>query len=612
MKIRKIIFLFFLILFFTLSLSVNAQEKKYSVDYSFVYRPDFINYSKTEVFWSIKITHLFSDVYVKNFRVVFPVSFAVEDIKARNENEDLEMVMEKKDKNYQITINLKNPRIGKGSVNNIYLSFIQKNLFKKIGNITEGFIPTINDPNVNTYQILLKIPVDYSQKISLAKPKPDKIEIGGSYQNIYWFNPKEKTIYAVFGDEQYYQYRINYQLKNSGLSPSYFSIALIPETSNQIIYLDRLSPLPNDVYLDDDGNLIAKYLLLPMAKKTIELEGKVKITAKMNQQFVEFERKNISRQKNYLLSSSRYWKINSRPPALSKDPKSIYQFVLNYLDYDYDLIDQNIPRYGAEKILQEKKSGMCLDYTDLFVALARESGLYSRAVIGYGYSLDKRLRPLSLQGDVLHAWPEYYAYEKGIWQTIDPTWEDTSGIDYFHSLDLNHIAFVVYGKNDDRPAPAGFYREDKGQKIFIQPTDQKPKEIIKIKFGNLKLPEKIFGNQQIKGKGEIINQSNVYLYRLPVSMRSQLLDFKINPQTIEIIPPLGKTEFDYQIKLKKNVQNFFAPKTDRVQLRVVDYLSETKEIKIIPIPYFISILILVLSLAIVFCFLFIKYIIFKR
>lgn len=613
MKIkRKIIFLLFFILFFIFPFNINAEEKKYSVDYSFVYQPDLTNLQKTNVIWTIKITHLFSDVYVKNFKVIFPEYFYIEEIKARNETEDLETNLNKKNDVYEITINLKNPNIGKDSINNIYLSFVQNNLFKKIGNITEAFIPTIEDSNLNSYQIIVKIPRDYSQKISLSKPKPEKIEIDGDYQNIYWINPKVKTIYAVFGEEQYYQYRIDYQIKNPGLSPGYFSIALLPETSNQKIYLDKLYPSANDVYLDDDGNLIAKYLLLPLAKKNIRLEGKVTITTKINQDYIEYTRQKINKQKNYLIADSHYWKINSSIPTLSKNPKDIYQFVLNYLDYNYDGINQNVPRIGAEKILQEKKAGLCLDYTDLFIALARENGIYSRAVIGYGYSLEKRLRPVSLEGDILHAWPEFYNNEKGLWQQIDPTWEDTSGIDYFESLDLNHIAFVIYGKNDDRPAPAGFYKEDKGQKIFIQPTNQKPKEIIKIKLDNLNLPKKIFGNQWIKGKGEIINQGNGYLYNLPISINSDLLEFKINPQKIEVLPPLGKTDFDYQIKLKNNVKNSFTPKKAYIQLRIANYLSETKEIKTIPIPYLVSLLILIASLVVIFSFFVLKYIVFKK
>lgn len=609
---RKIILFVFLALFFILAFNINAEEKKYFVDYSFVYQPDLANLSKTNVFWTIKITHLFSDVYVKNFKVIFPEYFSIEEIKARNETEDLETTLNKKNEVYEITINLKNPNIGKDSINNIYLSFVQNNLFKKIGNITEAFIPTIGDSHLNSYQIIVKIPRDFSQKISLSKPKPEKIVIDESYQNIYWINPKVKTIYAVFGEEQYYQYRIDYQIKNPGLSPGYFSIALLPETSTQKIYLDRLFPAPNDVYLDNDGNLIAKYLLLPMTKKDIRLEGKLKVTTKNNQDYIEYARQKINKQKNYLLADSQYWKINSGIPTLAKNPKDIYQFVLNYLDYNYDGISQNVPRIGAEKILSGKKAGLCLDYTDLFVSLAREKGIYSRAVIGYGYSLESRLRPVSLQGDILHAWPEFYNIEKGFWQPIDPTWEDTSGIDYFESLDLNHIAFVIYGKNDDRPAPAGFYNEDKRQKIFIQPTNHEPKEIIKIKLNDFNLPEKIFGNQWIKGKGIIVNQGNRYLYNLPISINSDLLEFKINPKKIEILPPLGKSDFEYQIRVKNHGQKLLTPKKATIQLKIANYLSEQREIEIFPIPYFVSLLMLIASLSITFFFFILKYIVFKK
>ena len=87
-----------------------------------------------------------------------------------------------------------------------------------------------------------------------------------------------------------------------------------------------------------------------------------------------------------------------------------------------------------------------MEFTDLFIAIAREKGIYSREIQGYGFSLDQKLQPLSLSSDILHAWPEYYDTKTESWIAVDPTWENTSGINYFSSFDLNHIVFVIHGK----------------------------------------------------------------------------------------------------------------------------------------------------------------------
>jgi hypothetical protein len=65
---------------------------------------------------------------------------------------------------------------------------------------------------------------------------------------------------------------------------------------------------------------------------------------------------------------------------------------------------------------------------------------------------------LSLVADVLHSWPEYWDESKASWIQIDPTWESTSGIDFYNKMDLRHFAFVVHGKDSVEPYPAGSYK----------------------------------------------------------------------------------------------------------------------------------------------------------
>ena len=93
-----------------------------------------------------------------------------------------------------------------------------------------------------------------------------------------------------------------------------------------------------------------------------------------------------------------------------------------------------------------------MEFTDLFITIARSAGIPAREVNGFAYTENPDIQPLSLVNDVLHAWPEYYDSEKGVWIPVDPTWGSTTGgVDYFSKLDLRHFTFVVHGKDSTKP-----------------------------------------------------------------------------------------------------------------------------------------------------------------
>jgi transglutaminase-like putative cysteine protease len=79
--------------------------------------------------------------------------------------------------------------------------------------------------------------------------------------------------------------------------------------------------------------------------------------------------------------------------------------------------------------------------------------------VGYGYTTNPTLRPLSLVVDVLHAWPEYFDSDKKLWVPVDPTWgRTTRGTNYFDQPDFNHIVFAIHSTSNEEPLPPGFYR----------------------------------------------------------------------------------------------------------------------------------------------------------
>ena len=178
---------------------------------------------------------------------------------------------------------------------------------------------------------------------------------------------------------------------------------------------------------------------------------------------------------------SEYWQVDdSEIKALAeklKTPGAIYDYVVTKLSYNYDRVKPNTPRLGAKAILANPKDAICMEFTDLFIAIARAAGIPAREINGFAYTENPKLQPLSLVADVLHAWPEYWDGQKGVWIPIDPTWGSTTGgVDFFNKLDLRHFTFVIHGKDPIKPYPPGSYK--------LGPNPQKD---VYVSFG--KLPE---------------------------------------------------------------------------------------------------------------------------
>ncbi|HFD2035311.1 TPA: transglutaminase-like domain-containing protein [Clostridium perfringens] len=115
--------------------------------------------------------------------------------------------------------------------------------------------------------------------------------------------------------------------------------------------------------------------------------------------------------------------INKKAKELTKNAKSsrekakrVYTWIsenINYDDNKAENISEKTSEYksGAIEAFETRK-GICFDYSCLYVAMARESGLKVRIVTGEGFN-GKEWGP--------HSWNEVYLPEKNQWITVDPT-----------------------------------------------------------------------------------------------------------------------------------------------------------------------------------------------
>lgn len=533
----------------------------------------------TRAQFSIQITNLRSDVFVSKFSISFPKSFVIKDLKAFDDFQEINPNLTVDDSKTKINLEFSHPNTGKNSVNTFTLQFAQQNLFQVNGNVWEVILPTIENKADGTYKIIVNLPENTDKKISIAKPKPTQI----TGNQIIWDNPNSKTVYAVFGDSQLYSLNLSYHLNNPNLYPVYTDIALPPDTLYQKIYINSLYPKPNLVYSDDDGNYLARYNLNPKQTLPVAFSGATEISVKPRNEVIPVMRNLISSQKNYLLTDKKYWQVPNVPQGLDSS-YSIYQNVVTSLSYNYNKAFSKNNRLGAIGVLRTPNNAVCVEFSDLFIAYAREKGIYSREIEGYGFSNDPQFRPLSLVSDVLHSWPEFYDSKSDLWIQVDPTWENTSGIDYYNSFDLNHITFAIHGKQPDYPLPAGMYKTENSRDVSVTAITEKPKEIQSLSISGDQIPSKISDNRKISSIVTIMNTGNVYLWNIPVKVASDVVNFSNDQFSISYLAPFEKKDItlDYMSKYKnKNVNG-------NITITFLDKQLLSKPIVIIPYTYVIG------------------------
>ena len=259
-----------------------------------------------------------------------------------------------------------------------------------------------------------------------------------------------------------------------------------------------------------------------------------------------------------MLTEEAQWKLgktlSSVPLNDLSTPQSIYDFTVDQLSYSLARLDIDSSRYGAEKALTHPTQAVCMEFTDVFIALAREKGIPAREIQGYGYSESRRIRPQSLILDELHAWPEYYDRQQEVWVQIDPTWEDTSGIDYFSGFDVNHIALAIHGKDPLRPLPAGFYKTARRKDVNVAISSQKPSAEVLFDITH-SLEDALVAGKKYDSTVSVKNTGNTFVHDLNIVPESENIIVHSGPLHITYLAP-GETR---DIPMTYSVTENYAP-----------------------------------------------------
>ncbi|MEK7526633.1 MAG: transglutaminase domain-containing protein [Patescibacteria group bacterium] len=542
MKFKKLL-VFVFILFFSFPASVFGQQEFTNNIVVFYTVSDT---GSTTVTYNISLVNTTSEYYAAGYGLTL-VGTKPLNPRAYQADRQLSLETETSDQKTNLKVKFEDSVVGKGNARNFSIVFEDNTIATKTGEVWEITIPRLSSvQEFNNYQVKIVVPKSLGE---LAYISPDSGNTE-SYadKNIYTFDKQtvSKTgVTAAFGRFQVFEFDITYHLENPLNKTGVVEVAIPPDTAYQKVNYKYITPEPQTVSIDKDGNWLALYKLKPRERVDIRAVGVVQLFAGAR---YSVKLPNDIRQEN--LKTTDMWQVNS--PIVQnaaknlKNPQDVYNFVVNTLNYDYERVKPNVARLGAEKALENPQNAICMEFTDTFIVLSRAIGIPAREINGYAYTESPEIRPLSLVADVLHAWPEYWDDQRSVWVPVDPTWGDTTGgADYFSKLDLRHFTFVAHGVDPYKPYPPGSYK--------LGTTPQKD---IFVNFG--KLQEKRSSTPQIIAK--TVSKIPIFVTDVeaiiknpgPTSIENQevIIYFdnkKVLTQKIEILPPFASVTVKEQI-----------------------------------------------------------------
>src|SRR3989344_1408938 len=607
-----LISLFFAIFFLTLPPNILA-DGEFQTDYNVNYKVD--ENGQTEVIQTITLENKTANYYADRFELKIG-SIKVEGVNAQDGIGAIEPQVKFEENVSTIALKLNERVIGLGKKVTINLSYTSSELAAKSGQIWEVSIPRLaKSPDLNNYSTQLSVPGTFGP-VAFAVPEP-KTQSETAKVQTFTFDKDQLTSSGIsmsFGQNQVFEFTPNYFLENSNLTSATGEITLPPDNNYQKIVLSKIEPAPENIIVDEDGNFIAKYKLAPKKQINITASGYVEVFSKP---FRNIDTKLTSEEKEKYLQPQSYWETDS---ALIKEkaqelktPREIYNFVVDHLKYSDERLNlAKIDRLGVLAGMNDPNIAVCMEFTDLFIAISRAAGIPAKEIVGFAYTQNTRLRPLSFaaQGDLLHAWPAYWDDEIG-WIQVDPTWGSTSGgLDFFNKMDFNHVTLAQRGLSSTLPYPAGSFKkqadEDK-KTVDITFATELPYKTTTPEL-SLSAPQFAVSGIPLKLRAEVKNIGSTSLIDQILTLESSAFEVKSqNPIPVKILPPYSKLQKTYVLNSPKLLEE----RSDNVILSFAES-QISKPIFVKPFFLFFISLTAILSLIITISLVIISFLIYKK
>ncbi len=548
---------------------------EFATSYNITYDVD--SSGETQVEEKVILKNLTDRFYASSF-VLSIGATQISDVSASDAQGSIPVEVSRNNTKTNIGVKFTSQIVGKDKEYPWTLRFKSKDFAQAQGKIWQVSVPKISAlENLDSYNLTLSTPVAFGDPTSITPEPKKQTEAGG---RLYFYFTKEQLtdsgIFANFGTTQTFSFKMVFQAKNNGIVSALVKIPLPHDTQYQQVLLQKITPKPENVTVDGDGNYIGLFTIGRKESLNIEVLGQAKLFYK-SRGIVTLSK---AEEASYTLSQ-KYWEKDSpqiktklaeifkdkNPKTNSEKARLIHKFVSTFLQYDQNrLKEKNFQRLGALTTLSNPDKALCGEFTDLFIALARSGGIPARELIGYAYTSNVDLRPLSFGENILHAWPEYFDPAFG-WVMIDPTWENTTGgVDYFSKFDLNHLAFLTRGLSSEELYPASEVSVDFTEADFKPNPDIKPV---------IEFPREIFSAFPAKATVYLENAGNAP--SIPTSLSLTASNLKVvdnGPFAVPILPPFGSQVYRFDLRSGR----FWESYEDILRLKVGNQVIEKKVI----------------------------------
>ncbi len=557
---KKILFLLFVVIIFFFSVRNAYAEENFSTNYSISY--NISQNGNARVNFKVILTNKTTNYYASYYKIQLGVT-DIENIKASDAEGEIKPDITKDTRGTTVGIPFNQRVVGLEQKLTFNLSFDTQGIAENLGRILEVNIPGLS--NQNDFSVFSVNVITPSALGAPAYIKPAVINSTSSNLTFTKETLGKSGVYIAYGDYQVYSFDLTYHLYNNNLFKIKTEIALPPNTNYQDSEINQMIPAPVNVRVDSDGNWLAEYVLSASQKLDVHVKGKAKVSL-----ISRPEELSESLKAEYLKPQPFWQSDNIQIKKLAnnlKTPQAIYNYVVKTLSYDFSRVTTNKPRLGAQKVLDEPTSAVCLEFNDLFIALSRAAGIPAREVDGYAFTENSRERPLSLVKDILHAWPEYYDNDRKTWIMVDPTWgKTTGGVDYFNVLDFDHLAFVIKGKDSGYPVPAGGYKlpGQENKKDVLVNVDTHLDETLSTFKTDLEITKSAFPWAPVYGQIIIKNEGGQISQPQTIKVETDILEPQNQEISIDSIPPYG----NISIPLKFTTPSLLTNRQDQVTITI--------------------------------------------
>jgi transglutaminase-like putative cysteine protease len=398
----------------------------------------------------------------------------INSLKAKVDDKQVEYTVQEDAQSIRVEINYPK-ELRRNQQMKFTISYVNNSLVKKSGAIFDVYVPGFakeisfqNGQTTTTYNTKLKVAKTYPEG-GVVIPNPISEQQTDNYRE-FTFSQESligENVWLQLGDKQNFAFTITQKAnpteeRKSGYSNEYRIILprnILEEEVEQKVYFSSFSHEPKAIINDENNNIIAYFDIDSYDSTEIVISGFAqvsKFSSNINKEnsgsiddySTDFVNKYTQKAEFWEVDSSEIQKIAQE---IKGDKTNIYELIEATYQYVIDTIDYSeIKRFGinerqgALKTLQGG-AAVCMEYSDLFLALLRAQGIPTRAVFGYGY--DTKLNSAESEA---HQWVQVYipTFEK--WMSVDVTWGESG--ESLIGGDLNHFYIHVASIHPNKPS----------------------------------------------------------------------------------------------------------------------------------------------------------------